>query len=1201
MWEITSLCSDVLEGAWYELYDNDKKSNKPNKIKMLIRESIDNFQSQLVTECRVIITFAVLGPLGAGKSFFLNSLLNLGLPDNFKFQSGPLPSAGDDSQTPLPIYVKYGRKVEVLFHKQEAVPNPFIWFPEEEMRKDTLARVNSTLLTKFQERESFTDESYVVLQGPFPVFTDLNTRQMTTQGLHLELEVDVQFVDVPGLGDKTGNEAISGTLSKADIVLFFDGGYSGRPVSEEDIAQVFRRRDGQFEFVSRPKLVHIFNDRNNPSPPRLQEFDSLCKAKKKQLGDAWSCFRKSIRKEDGIYKEARKKLPPLNSEDLLEKLSKESECIYFHSERKNFLSSLTNVVSDHVRNVKIKQTIHPFLQNVLWAAKMLKKRVVDSLYTTKKKKKLAEVNIDEVLFKMLSGLYEVEESDLITSFVNKASFPLESGTESVHEFLYSNFLLSLETRHFLTKLLEKSLKSYTVRLTAAFYNKYLPVLEYIPGDIFQLTEMVCITRVKQFCANFAPAYLLDFLNRKKDQISLPEDVMSEWPSASVEEKSGLVEKYLRQLLNRAEMALEDNRTREKHASRTSHFHLMRTLKELVGKLLSASSFHDAYRTGCLESLKEKLPKVIEFCTDTIREINPHPKLDVSRVPSLPMKMENAKEEASLPSESSSHEKIIRDLTTKLLRNPDEKEAKDIIKGMETMLKFKKHGHLELQPAQQANQGLWALALVNVLSDKEHFDIQLPPGIVLDPYDPRNGSLLKLARERLFAHQKSSVTCKIVEVDDRHPKDEIHLRVNAPEKCLEAMVSLCMYNRLNAICEEFRDPTNQLAPIFIPIIRPGQTLDIQGNYFLEEDPWRNASLIHDDEKDGKINKGSIQDSSLGLNIFLVVEPNHVERLKSTINGLRKPTENDVRLIYVVLPQKGRGIGVTRSIIKSLAECFTFSLYWTIDDNIQFMYWFVEDDRRWHKCPLISGLLFGQRVFQSCLEKSVKQLSDKERDQLFIRTVEGWENWAKYSDAGGNVRKILYNEESFSEVQKNPNLLNVPFINISEICGGDAVKEVTLKAYKREFVDTCRKWLFKDTINHISGVSLAHVTSKGSDLMSRYPNADYMRSEQLSQVVLNNGFALKGKNFVSDEVILFDGESQIFDEDKCSDPYWGIKGSEESFRRALLVSGVAGYRVIRIVYKDKKLRNAFDRPGSNFTSQWLDRSQDDDMDEDVYMGD
>ena len=68
MWEISSLCSDVVEGAWYELYDDQKKSNKPNKIKMLIRESIDNFQSTLVTECRVIITLAVLGPLGAGMS-----------------------------------------------------------------------------------------------------------------------------------------------------------------------------------------------------------------------------------------------------------------------------------------------------------------------------------------------------------------------------------------------------------------------------------------------------------------------------------------------------------------------------------------------------------------------------------------------------------------------------------------------------------------------------------------------------------------------------------------------------------------------------------------------------------------------------------------------------------------------------------------------------------------------------------------------------------------------------------------------------------------------------------------------------------------------------------------------------------------------------------------------------------------------------
>ena len=1171
---------------------------------MLIRESIDNFQSTLVTECRVTITLAVLGSLGAGKSFFLNSLLNLGLPDNFKVKHGPLPSAPGDSQTPIPIYVKNGRKVQVLFNKQEVDPSPDEWFHEEEMGIDTLARVNSTLLTRFQDKKSFTGASYVVLQGPFPVFTDdyLKTRQMTRQGRgpHLELEVDVQFVDVPGLGDNTGNVAISGTLSKADVVLFFDCGHSGRHVSTEDIAQVFRRRKGKFEFVSRPKLVHIFNDRS-PCPPPLDVFSSLCKENESKLGEAWSNFHRSIREEDGIlYKEVREKLPELNSDDVLEKLSMESKSIYFHPQSTNFLTPLKNVVDEHVRSVKIKQMIHPFLQSVYWAASMLRKRVVDSLYTRGKKGKFVGFDVEEVIFEMLTGVFLTEESELITTFLKKASQPLELDIESLHDFLYSNFLLSSETRHFLAKVLKKSLKSYTSRLIAAFCNSNLSILEDVPKDILELTEMVCITRVKQFCASVAPTYLLHFLRERKNQISLPKDETLDWARArSDEDKSNLVRKYLHLLLYRAEMSLQDNRTRKKQASRTSHFQLMKTLEELVGKLLPASSFQDAYRMDCLESLKEKLPKVIFFCKDTIREINPHPKLDVRAVPSLPEKMTNAKEDDKIPSQSS-HEEIIREVT-RLLLNPGKKKAKDIIRELEKKLKFKR-GYLELQQPQTADQRVWALALVHVLSDKEHFDVQVPPGVVFDPTG--NETLLGLARERLFAHQKSFI--KIVKTDDEQSisEDEILLNIDAQNKCLKALVSSGMHNTLVSICKNFRDPSQQLAPVFIPISRPGPTPDIQGNYFLDEDPWCKASTVQGEggeEKDGEARKDSNQGSGLQLNIFLVVEQNHLQRLKSTVNDLPHPPENDVKLMYVVLPQKGRGIGVTMSIIKILAQCLNFSLYWTIDDNIQYMYRFVEDDHRWHKCTLTSGLLFGQRVFQSCLEKAVKNISRKERDDLFDEATEGWEKWAKQPLR--DARELLLDGEHFSELKKNPNLLHLPFANISEICGGDPDKEVKLMGYEREFVATCRKKLFEDAINHISGISLAHVKSKGSGLMSRYPKADYMRSrsEQLSQVVLNNGYALKGKNFVSDEVILLDEELQIYDEDKCNDPYWGIKGSEESFRRALLVSGVAGYRVIRIVYKDKKLRNAFDRPGSNFTSQWLDRSQDDDMDEGVYMGD
>ena len=102
----------------------------------------------------------------------------MGLPSNFKVKNRPLPSADSDSQTTIPIYVKNGRKVEVLFNKQEVDRYPVVWFPEEKMGKEPLARVNSTLVTRFQDKESFTCASYVVLQGPFPVFTDLKTRAL---------------------------------------------------------------------------------------------------------------------------------------------------------------------------------------------------------------------------------------------------------------------------------------------------------------------------------------------------------------------------------------------------------------------------------------------------------------------------------------------------------------------------------------------------------------------------------------------------------------------------------------------------------------------------------------------------------------------------------------------------------------------------------------------------------------------------------------------------------------------------------------------------------------------------------------------------------------------------------------------------------------------------------------------------------------
>ena len=97
---------------------------------------------------------------------------------------------------------------------------------------------------------------------------------------------------------------------------------------------------------------------------------------------------------------------------------------------------------------------------------------------------------------------------------------------------------------------------------------------------------------------------------------------------------------------------------------------------------------------------------------------------------------------------------------------------------------------------------------------------------------------------------------------------------------------------------------------------------------------------------------------------------------------------------------------------------------------------------------------------------------------------------------------------------------------------------------------QKLLFDDAINHIAGISIAHESTEKNDYMSKYPTADYMQSEQRYQVVLNNTSALKGKNFVTDDVIFHEDEDEIKDSSKRETPYWGIKGSGSHFVMHLL---------------------------------------------------
>lgn len=1186
LWEKINLCSDVMEGAWYLLYDHSKKPKTQEKVKKLIRESIDNFHSTLVSDCKVSISLAVFGPLGAGKSFFLNFLLNLGLGER-SVPNGPLPSARGGSQTPIPIYVKYGKQLQVLLRKGEKED---VWVQPEELGIDTLVRVHETLKTKFEDVEGLRDASCVELRGPFPIFKDLKKREMTTTG-HLELDIDVEFVDVPGYGDEIGNEKIDIELSKADVVLFFESGKSGRPVSAEDIANVFRRHE-EFDYSLRPKIVHLVNDREE-SGPVSSDFDELRKEKREHLKRAWSSFLCSSANDKdvpGCYRDVRAKLPQLNGEVLLSKLSEESDVILFHPKYDGWLDSLKHVIDDHIHHVKIKQRIHPFLLDVHWTAKRLQERIRKSLITEKKKHIARKVEVKEghVNFELICD--DTEMSDLVDSFLSEKIFPLNLHLEDASLSLISTFLNSHKTEEFILKSIKISLVFFYHQLIEAYKNANWSTAEDIPGDLIDLVEILCKGRVEQYCTNTAPAYLMHCLETEKNR-NLPKKYNKEWLRAGPEGRKSLSRTFLGYVLKKVGDSLM-KQLRGKQFKK-SPLHLTEQVKEDVKDLFAVRS-SDGPKP--LKLLLKNLKAVMQFCTDSIRDINPHPSLNVQADPSISLRDNMTCTSVDQPVQSKYIE-IIREISNLLIKQSP--KGADPIRRLEMKLKLKGDA-LALRGRQSKEQRYyWAKVLLNVLSNPDHFDVPLDKTLhlPLDEPDAKLKKYIELAYKRLFAHQKSLVTCKIVSNQDICD-NKMNVRKSSQEKfCLEVLISSDLERKLNKISEEFKDPMQEIAPIFIPTIRPGPIADTRGNFFLEEDPWSNDDLenMEDEgntEEDKEVTNGS---KSSTLNIFLVVEEQHLDTIQSTVNGSHVPKGRNI--IYVVLPQTGRGIGVTRAIIKSLAEALHFHLYWTVDDDIQFMYEFDEKSRKWVKCSITRGLLFGQRVFQTCQKKAVKELSKGERYKLSVETTKEWPDFAL--DAKMKASFLFQNDEEFSQLQRNPSLLHSPFVKISEDCGGDSAKEKVMKTLEEDFVRECKKYLFEDAINHIAGVSLAHVSTKKYDYMSKYPSADYMVSEQRYQVVLHNTDALKERNYVTDEVIFHPEENQVKNTDKRNTPYWGIKGSDRSFSRALTLGGIKGYQVIRVVHNHKKLTNVFDRVGPSYIeSQSAYRSEDEeDLEEDL----
>lgn len=629
---------------------------------------------------------------------------------------------------------------------------PLFGFPK--MGRGTLAHVRDELESKFEEihskfekDKSLPDATCIEIQGPFPVFRDFNCNvhesDRTSSG-HPQLGValDVQFVDLPGRGDPIGDDTINVELNKADTVLFFSSSQSGRQVSSQDIADIFTRRNN-WEFTSRPKLIHVVNDREPPHTPS-PNFNLLHDEKKENLKKGWESFFNSSTGDNGVYKKVRENLPQLSAEVLLEKLSNESDVLYFHSGKPGFVKSLKELIDDHVQTVRMKEMIHPFLKKVHFVAKLLKQRTGVTRHRQKKKQEPISVKVGETPFIMRDDIDEAIE--LITSFIDETPLPLELDIKSLHHFLYNNFLVWNKTQVFLQDTLKASLENFTSQLIANSST-----LQDVETGLLDLVEMLCKDEVQQYCVDTAPAYLLHVLGKRKNGNPFDKATKKRWSSASKEQKQDQYHELFNLLLRRTLDAFKKG-TRDKQY-KNSHFYLMEQLKEVVRQGLAVRFVSEASKAHCLKSLNEKLPKIIEFCDHSIREINPHPSLDVKKDLSLPEKMVATRENTQSELQCG-HEEIIKEMTdllnapTKGKRPP--KKA-DIIHRLETMLKLN-HGDLRLRQLQsEEEQRLWAKALLNVLSNEDHFDVKLDPNLVLDQHDLEVQKLFGLARKCLFAH------------------------------------------------------------------------------------------------------------------------------------------------------------------------------------------------------------------------------------------------------------------------------------------------------------------------------------------------------------------------------------------------------------------------------------------------------------------
>ena len=760
---------------------------------------------------------------------------------------------------------------------------------------------------------------------------------------------------------------------------------------------------------------------------------------------------------------------------------------------------------------------------------------------------------------------EEEHEKYLCSKVLDISDVLPAKTlEDVYTMLIKSFFSQEIVINYLIDTLKDALKIHWKNLLdEADFQHQLSSSEASRGFI-ELGEMLCCGRVDRFMVDEAKCYIALCVEKLKTKRN--KRMEETWSRANEEDKKKAISEILQELLANLKKQLENPSRKQALAS------LLHGLVDDLNELISSKLHCMLEDEPTLCSILDKIDIVIDFFRDIIRDVNPH---------------------LSHEGTILDHEMEFPTLQTRDDHQPNTCSSVDLAKALtkasQTILKklnadpfHELEKQLNLKPGTldppNEDSAYWAKIILNVLFEEDLFgkyaeqDQKIPESLKIESIPEE---LHNLARQRLFRYQVSKASCKLKE-DLNVAPGEIKMKINKSRKGIEALVNEELRQELKNMSTSIDDYSIHLVPIFMPTNHLGTDQENVANLYLEKDPWSRDISARNGNRNSEENSNENHGlTGLDATIFLVVEPDQLEECKATVSLMKAPPSLTVR--YVVLPQNDRGMGVSRAIIKMFAECLDLPLYWTIDENIKCLHEFDGHAKRWQECTSGRALLYGQRIFKDCLEKTVNHFSGDERQDLVTDLVDGlFPDWTtkKVKTKSRRQARQLFEESSLPRVLRNHALLKTPFSeeNLKVDCAGDQKRKDEMRGVEEQFITLGKKRLQKDTFKRFAGVAIGHAAGRRYDYVAKMAGMHYRRSDARYQMVLHNMEALKGFNYVQDEVVLNKTEGTVLNQNNHSIPHLGCYGEENSFCQALSFFGIFGYQVIPIVYTHKTLKGA-----------------------------